>query len=138
MVTNEEINKRLNNKREGIFSNGYLVCDTCQGYYELQPGEKVVDFNRDCDCGGTLEYSEYSQYCCDNIPEQESLSILVYFGYLTTIFFTLAAIIIGIILYRRGGREKLHGTLILIISSIMLVPVLAISMLLIYRAYFAI
>lgn len=138
MVTSEEINHRLSNKRAGIFANGYLVCDKCQGYYELQTGEKVVDFNRNCDCGGTLEYSEYPQYCSDNLLEQEPLSILVYVGYLAIVIFTLAAIVIGIILYRRGSREKLHGTLILIISSLMLVPVLAISSLLIYRAYFGV
>lgn len=138
MVTNEEINQTLRNKRKGILANGYLVCDTCQGYYELQPGEKIADFNRNCDCGGTLNYSKYSQYPYDNVPEQESLSILVYIGYLAIIFFTIAAIIIGIILYRRGGREKLHGTLILIISLFLFIPVLAISMLLIYRVYFGI
>jgi hypothetical protein len=53
VVTTEEINRKLRNKREGISTNGYLVCNTCQGYYELQPEEKVEDFNSNC--GGTLE-----------------------------------------------------------------------------------
>ena len=61
MVTNEQIKLKLRNKRDGI-SNGYLVCDSCQGFYELQTGEKVGDFNRDCDCGGTLDYFKQSQY----------------------------------------------------------------------------
>jgi heat shock protein HtpX len=34
---------------------GYLVCDKCGGYYELQPGESPEDFEQ-CQCGGKLEY----------------------------------------------------------------------------------
>jgi hypothetical protein len=135
VVTSEEIKLKLRNKREGISTNGYLVCDTCQGFYELQPGEKVEDFNRNCDCGGTLEYFEHFPYSYDNLTEQESPSILVYVGYLSILFFTLAAIIIGIILYQRGGSDKQHGIIILIISCVLALPVLIISMLLIYRAY---
>ena len=135
MVTNEQIKLKLRNKREGISTNGYLVCDTCQGFYELQHGEKVVDFDHNCDCGGTLEYFEHSPYAHGNITKQEPTSTLVYIGYLSIIVFTFAAIIIGIILYQRGGNDKQHGILILIISSVLVLPVLAISMLLIYRAY---
>jgi hypothetical protein len=135
MVTNEQIKLKLRDKRAGISTNGYLVCDNCQGFYELKPGEKVEDFNRDCDCGGTLEYFKQSPYTHDNITEQEPTSTLAYIGYVSIIFFTLAAIIIGIILYQRGGSDKQHGILILIISSVLVLPVLIISMLLIYRAY---
>ncbi len=134
MVTNEQIKLKLRNKRDGI-SNGYLVCDGCQGFYKLQRGEKVGDFNRNCDCGGTLDYFEHSPYIHGNITEKEPTSTLAYVGYLSIIFFTFAAIIIGIILYQRGGNDKQHGILILIISSVLVLPVLAISMLLIYRAY---
>lgn len=101
VVTTEEINRKLRNKRERISTNGYLVCNTCHGYYELQPEEKVEDFNSNCDCGGTLEYFEYFPYSYDNIPEKESPSILV----------------------------------ILIIPSLLMFPIVAISMLLIYRTY---
>lgn len=37
---------------------GYLVCDKCKGYYELQPGESPGDFSDKCECGGTLDYVE--------------------------------------------------------------------------------
>lgn len=33
---------------------GYLVCDDCGGYYELQQGESVDIFK--CSCGGNLRY----------------------------------------------------------------------------------
>lgn len=36
----------------------YLVCDKCGGHYELRPGEKAVDFDVECECGGKLEYKE--------------------------------------------------------------------------------
>jgi hypothetical protein len=36
---------------------GYMVCDKCQGYYKLQPGESPDDFDQ-CDCGGNLKYVE--------------------------------------------------------------------------------
>lgn len=34
---------------------GYIICEKCGGYYELQPGEHPEDFDR-CDCGGKLKY----------------------------------------------------------------------------------
>jgi hypothetical protein len=36
---------------------GYLVCDKCGGYYELQPGELPQDFIDKCNCGGNLGYA---------------------------------------------------------------------------------
>jgi len=36
---------------------GYLVCDKCGGYYELQEGESPDDF-KNCQCGGGLKYVE--------------------------------------------------------------------------------
>ena len=35
---------------------GYLECDNCRGYYELQNGESPDDFS-ECECGGKLVYS---------------------------------------------------------------------------------
>ena len=35
----------------------YLICDKCNGYYKLQPGEKPEDFEQ-CQCGGKLEYHD--------------------------------------------------------------------------------
>jgi len=37
---------------------GYLICNKCGGYYELQPGEKPEDFSNECECGGELIYSD--------------------------------------------------------------------------------
>ncbi len=34
---------------------GYLICNKCDGYYELQEGENPEDFGR-CQCGGDLQY----------------------------------------------------------------------------------
>lgn len=34
---------------------GYLVCDKCEGHYELQPGERIGDFDK-CQCGGELRW----------------------------------------------------------------------------------
>jgi len=38
--------------------NGYLVCNKCEGYYELKPGESPDDFTDKCECGGKLEYHD--------------------------------------------------------------------------------
>ncbi|HEX7467539.1 MAG TPA: hypothetical protein VF324_02980 [Methanobacterium sp.] len=35
----------------------YLVCENCRGYYELQKGESVEDFDA-CQCGGKLRYDK--------------------------------------------------------------------------------
>ncbi len=35
----------------------YIVCRRCGGYYELQKGESLQDFDK-CQCGGTLRYIE--------------------------------------------------------------------------------
>lgn len=37
---------------------GYLVCDKCNRYYKLQPGESPDDFTDKCECGGKLEYHD--------------------------------------------------------------------------------
>lgn len=36
---------------------GYLVCDSCGGYYELQQGESEDDFDK-CQCGGQLSLKD--------------------------------------------------------------------------------
>lgn len=37
---------------------GYLKCEKCGGYYELQKGESPDDFQDKCECGGNLNYVE--------------------------------------------------------------------------------
>ena len=43
-------------KNKTAESMGYLICDKCGGYYELQEGEFQDSFDKNCDCGGKLEY----------------------------------------------------------------------------------
>ena len=38
---------------------GYLICEKCGGYYELEEGESFTDFDV-CQCGGTLKYASVS------------------------------------------------------------------------------
>lgn len=37
-------------------SHGYLVCNNCNEYYKLQPGEFPEDFTDKCGCGGKLRF----------------------------------------------------------------------------------
>jgi ribosomal protein L40E len=53
-VSSEELKKKYS-ERMRIKKEGYLVCDSCEGYYELQKGESAEDFNS-CQCGGELNY----------------------------------------------------------------------------------
>ena len=49
---------------------GYLLCDKCQGNYELQPGESPDDFSDKCQCGGNLKYVESLGF--DSEPEEDT------------------------------------------------------------------
>lgn len=49
---------------------GYLVCEECGGYYELQPGELPTDFTNQCECGGKLKYMETLESSDKNIIEE--------------------------------------------------------------------
>lgn len=50
MVSSHEISKKLK-------SPGYLVCESCGGFYELQTHEKYTDFDK-CHCGSKLKYKK--------------------------------------------------------------------------------
>jgi len=52
-ISAKENNHNLMEKDQ---SPGYLVCDKCGGYYELQQGESADDFADECDCGGDLKH----------------------------------------------------------------------------------
>lgn len=43
---------------------GYLICDECEGYYELKDGESPDEFSNTCECGGKLNFTE-------NLPVNE-------------------------------------------------------------------
>lgn len=66
MVSNEEIKRKLEDKRNGKDIDesytlkdepGYLICKECNGYYKLQKGESPDSFDK-CSCGGELIYTE--------------------------------------------------------------------------------
>lgn len=44
-----------NSKKEK--NKGYLICNSCSGYYKLKYGESPDDF-KGCECGNPLEYKE--------------------------------------------------------------------------------
>jgi predicted amidophosphoribosyltransferase len=46
-------------------NTGYLICDECSGYYQLQPGEVAADFDDKCECGGRLRHHK-------SLPEDSS------------------------------------------------------------------
>jgi hypothetical protein len=141
MVSNDEINLKLRNKREGKSLNGYLVCNNCGGYYELQPGESWKDFNTECECGGQLlQSTNDSLFPERDLSEEEyehkryGTEILI--AYVAFFFCWPASFIMAIYLITRDNkRARLHGKILLLISVL---PIfISILALLIYRAYFS-
>lgn len=51
---------------------GYLICEDCGGYYELQEGESPDDFEKTCECGGKLKYVENLDFSDDSEILEES------------------------------------------------------------------
>lgn len=77
MISRDEINKRLRARREGKSdkkdSKGYLICDRCNGYYELQKGESPDEFVDECACGGKLIYSKSLEIIKQNDNHKNTL-----------------------------------------------------------------
>lgn len=48
---------------------GYLKCEKCGGYYELQDGESPADFEDICECGGQLNYVQNLDDFSNIIPD---------------------------------------------------------------------
>ncbi|HML05929.1 MAG TPA: hypothetical protein VK426_09165 [Methanobacterium sp.] len=144
MVSNEEISRRLRNKREGQGSDGYLVCNNCGGYYELQQGESWKDFDTECECGGQLVQNATNSL----LPQDAGLSEEAYehkmyeteilIAYIAIFLFWPVSIILAIYLLTRDNkRAKSHGKIIIIISLGLFFIVFGISALLIYHSYFS-
>ncbi len=54
--SSDAIKEKLRQKRKiRNETRGYLFCENCKGYYELQPGESAGDFES-CQCGGELKH----------------------------------------------------------------------------------
>jgi len=58
-------------KIESKSSNGYLVCEKCNKYYKLQPGESPDDFTSECECGGKLKFYENIDWLLDGGEDVE-------------------------------------------------------------------
>jgi len=63
-VTKYRAPKNHNNTEK--IGEGYLVCNKCREYYELQPGESPNDFTDECKCGGKLGYYPDITWLLDN------------------------------------------------------------------------
>ena len=142
MVSNEEIKQMLKNKREGKISYGYLVCNKCGGYYELQEGESWKDFDTECRCGGQLVQNNTNsldshEYLSEEQYEHKMYETEILIAYITFFLFWPISFILAIYLITRdNNRAKFHGKILLLISIIPIL-VIAIASLLIYRTYFS-
>ncbi|WP_431063799.1 hypothetical protein [Methanobacterium sp.] len=143
MVSNEEISRRLRNKKEGKDINHYLVCDSCGGYYELKPGESPKDFNLDCECGGQLItspsnnlYSHEDEYV-NSEEEYKNYDSIILIGYISLLVCPIALIISLYLLTRGNEKAKKHGIIILIIAVVIIfIAMFLLPSLLIYNSYF--
>ncbi len=94
---------------------GYLICDSCNSYYELQSGESPYDFNLTCDCGGKLIYSD--ELVSSNTPNNASKSNVNLF-YFKSIYWPVA-LGIGIIF---GLIYSYLTMLVLVIPALLIIP----------------
>jgi hypothetical protein len=137
MVSNDEISQKLRSKREGTALN-YLVCNTCDGYYELQPGESPKDFDTECECGGHLVQST-SNSLVSYEEEYKDYGTAIAVSYVLLIFGGVPALIGGFYLITRDSeRARFHGKIIIVIGLFiaLICIVYAIEALFIYNSYF--
>lgn len=73
-------------------SPGYLECDNCRGYYELQHGESPNDFEA-CHCGGNLKHIK----SLDNELEGENSNNQSFSGKLKSLFKKRNLAIVGVL-----------------------------------------
>jgi len=76
---------------------GYLICDNCGEYYELQEGESPDDFDLKCDCGGKLVYQESL-----NIPK----IVIPFWRSIIIVSLALASVILLLFIYNAGIVSK--------------------------------
>lgn len=82
--TNERISGFLNNFERKLNQKedkkGYLICNKCAGYYELQVEESSEDFILKCNCGGILKlYNSLNDHSNNDIVGSFDLEdILLY------------------------------------------------------------
>lgn len=107
MVSNQELKEILQEKRTGSNIKGYLVCDTCKGSYELQPGEKPGDYSSECECGGRLTYNR-------NISASNKDTKLKKIKILGSVFFVMFIILAiyeipVLYMYMYGTQASING-----------------------------
>jgi Mg2+ and Co2+ transporter CorA len=72
MVSTNEIKKRLEARKS---KQGFLLCDNCGGFYELQEEESPGDFET-CQCGGKLKYGLYHDSAKEDDLDYQKLGTL--------------------------------------------------------------
>ena len=133
MVSSKEISQRLRAKTEGTPLN-YLVCDTCGGYYELQPGESPENFDLECACSGHLVQSTRDSLISYR-DEYKDYSSEIFLGYALIIFGGIFAFAWGVYLTTRDDeRANFHGKIIMVICLIPIAAILAFFIF--YRVFF--
>jgi len=55
MILDKEVNNVFGFSPNASTYGGYLICDSCKGYYKLKNNESPDDFLK-CECGGSLRY----------------------------------------------------------------------------------
>ena len=53
----------------------FLICDKCNGSYELRPGESPEDFDLACECGGELKFHNSSINDYQDLPKIENIGV---------------------------------------------------------------
>ena len=83
---------------------GYLICDSCKVYYELEDGESPENFSSKCECGGNLEFKDSINHNLETesigrnkIAHGYSFTDKKSFNYKIIIIFGVVVIIVGII-----------------------------------------
>ena len=119
MASNEEISQRLRNKREGTPSN-YLVCNKCEGYYELQLGESPEHFNLDCECGGRLIQSTTGSLYLSEEEYEDKYNSFIAIAYVFLVLFVPLAFIMSLYLITRDHEWAKHDGKIIFMMSLLI------------------
>ncbi len=72
--------KEYHKKVKKSSESGFLICDKCRGYYELDPEESPEDFANECECGGKLVYSESLDKSTEYHTETDNIITCHYCG----------------------------------------------------------
>jgi len=127
-IIKTDISKLINGTPKQETSHGYLYCQECGGYYQLQPGESPDDFTDKCECGGKLKYQESIHPVKDdknkfwrNIISCAIFGFILFFG----LKMVVASLIAGaVVSYSLGGGYTNGATNGFITGSIAMILVI--------------